>query len=204
MTHIDGTICNNIIRGMPSRVKIAYYWRDSSYEYFDYNMDWGEPSCWACGTFDGTLDIDLTNLTGFGIFKVWENHSYLQRCHIVPKSFGGCNCEANLVLLCHRCHKASPDSRNPIHFINWVKNKKKIFHQEIKDAMTLLEYSPEENDWKLLISDEFKDYYRDNSVLVGGLTPISTYIACFIEFKTRIKNNSAANKRFGSSRGHEN
>jgi len=198
MTHIDGTLCNEIIKGMPTRSEIAYYWRETSFKYFDYLMDWGEPSCWACGTFDGTLDIDLVHLNDFEIFKVWGNHNYLQRCHIIPKAFGGCNCEANLVLLCNRCHKASPDTRDPIHFINWVKNKKKIFHQEIKDVMTLLEYSPEENDWEILLSKEFKTYYKENSVIVGGLAPLSTYIACFIEFKTQSRNNSVADK---SARG---
>ena len=109
MNHIDDTACSNTKKSMPSRSKIAYYWREKSYDYFNYNMDWGEPSCWACGAFDGRLDIDLINLDGFEVFKVWESHNYLQRCHITPKALGGCNCEANLALLCHRCHRASPD-----------------------------------------------------------------------------------------------
>lgn len=191
MLHIDNTECLQNKKTMPGRSKIAYYWKDSSYQYFDYLMDWGEPSCWACGTFDGTLDIELKCYTEIEIFRVWENHSYLQRCHIVPKALGGCNCESNLVLLCHRCHKDSPDTRDPIHFINWVRNKKKIYFQEIKDVMTLLEYTAEENDWKLMASKEFKEYYSNNSVIVGGLTPLSTFIACFLEFKRKMLINSA-------------
>lgn len=187
MMHVDNSLCENLKKGMPTRAKIAYYWRNTSYQYFDYCMDWGEPSCWACNGFDGTLDIDLKGLRDFEIFKVWENHNYLQRCHIVPKALGRCNCEANLVLLCHRCHKESPDTRNPTHFINWVKNKKKIFYQEIQNVMKSLEFNAEEDDWKLLISEGFKEYYRENSVLVGGRTPLSSLIACFMEFKAKVK-----------------
>ncbi|SOD88366.1 HNH endonuclease [Spirosoma fluviale] len=168
---------------MPSRAKIAYYWKESSYQYFDYLMDWGEPSCWACGIFAGLLDVDVSDEKDFEIFKNWANHDYSQRCHIVPKAFGGCNCEANLVLLCRRCHQSSPDTRDPIHFVNWVKNKKKVFSQEIKDVMSLLNYLPEENDSKLLLMKEFKEYYRENSVIVGGSRPLSSFIACLLEFK---------------------
>lgn len=53
--------------------------------------------------------------------------------------------------------------------------------------MTLLAYTPEEEDGLILISKEFKDYCRNNSVMVGGLTSISTFIACLIEFKNHVK-----------------
>lgn len=185
MIHIDNSSCDNKKKGMPSRAKIAYHWRNSSYQYFDYNMDWGEPSCWACGKFDGSLDIDLVDLRGFEIFKVWENHSYLQRCHIVPKAFGGCNCEANLVQLCRRCHKESPDTRDPKHFINWVRNKKKIMYQEFQNVLASVDYKPEEDDAFLLISEDFKKYFKENSVLIGGETPMSSFIACLMEFKSK-------------------
>lgn len=134
MIHIDNTICNDLRKSRLSRSHIAYYWKNKSIKYFDYNMDWGEPSCWACGAFVESLDIELKGLNEFEIFHVWENHNYLKKCHIVPRALGGCNCEANLILLCHRCHKASPDTRDPIHFVNWAKNKKKISFQEIKDV----------------------------------------------------------------------
>lgn len=185
MTHIDGSSCSDTNKTMPGRSKIAYYWREKCFKYFDYCMDWGEPSCWACDIWDANLDMELKDLKGFEIFRVWENHNYLQRCHILPKALGGCNCEANLVLLCCRCHRASPDSRDPVHFINWVRNKKKILFQEFKDVLTLLDYTVEEDDWKLLASKKFQLYYIGNSVSVGGLTPLSTYVACFIEFKKR-------------------
>ena len=51
--------------------------------------------------------------------------------------------------------------------------------------MSLLEYTPEENDWKLLISKDFQHYYNKNSVLAGGVAALSTYIACFLEFKKK-------------------
>lgn len=168
---------------MPLRSKVAHYWRDTSMDYFDYLMDWGEPSCWACRTYNSSLDFDEKKQIGKFTFKVWDNHYYLQRCHIVPKAFGGCSCEANLVLLCHRCHKASPDSRKPIHFINWVRNKKFIVQSEIHNLMTQLKYKPEEDDIILIHSEEFRGYYNKNSIVVGGSVALSTYLACFLEFK---------------------
>lgn len=186
MKHVDGTTCCKTRKGMPSRQKIAFYWRDTSWDYFGYSMEWQEPFCWACGTFDGSLDMDQSGQKGIAVFRVWENHGYLQRCHVVPKSLGGCNCEANLVLLCARCHRESPDTKDPIHFQNWVRNKKKMFHQEIQNTMTLLGYTAEATDWKLLISEQFKNYYLENSVVVGGCISISTFIASFMEFKAEI------------------
>lgn len=47
----------------------------------------------------------------------------------------------------------------------------KIHFQDIKDVMQLPEYSPEENDWIILASKKFKDYYRENSAIAGGLPP---------------------------------
>lgn len=187
MIHIDNTSCIGVKKWMPSRAKIAYYWTKGSYQYFDYLMDWGEPSCWACGIFADSLDVDVSDSKDFEMLKVWTNHDYLQRCHIVPKAFGGCNCEANLVLLCRRCHQSSPDTRDPIHFVNWVKNKKKVFCQEIKDAMTLLEYLPEEDDSKLLLMKEFSQYYKENSVIVGGSRPLSSFWPACLSLRKFIK-----------------
>lgn len=151
-------------------------------------MDWGEPSCWACNCFNGNLDISTKGLSGLNIFRVWNHHNYLQRCHIVPKALGGCNCQANLVLLCQRCHKTSPDSRDAIHFVNWVKNKKKIYPLEIKNLFDNLDYKAEHDDFKIFVSDEFRKYYKKNSVVVGGLPQLSTLLACFMEYRAMLFN----------------
>lgn len=173
---------------MPSRANIAKYWKDKVFEKFNYIMDWGEPSCWACGKWIGSLDIDLDDLDDDKIFKAWNNHDYLERCHIFPKAHGGCNCEANLVLLCKKCHKDSPDTKNLEIFITWVRNRKSDFHHmsvELKEAIDDLSYNIEKNDVIILFSHEFLDYLFNNAIIVGGKISMSSKIACLIEFKAK-------------------
>ncbi|QXU43813.1 hypothetical protein [Pedobacter sp. D749] len=109
---------------MPNRAQIAFYWKDIVHLHFDYIMDWGEPSYWACNAFDGSFYIDVSDAN----IKAWNNHNYLQKCHIVPKAL---MVAANLVLLCRRCHKASPNTRDLVNFRNWIENRKKVVFEEI-------------------------------------------------------------------------
>jgi len=182
--HVDGSVCLNK-RSMPSKANIARYWKDEKcYKILNYIMDWGEPSCWACGMWIGNYDTDPNERKD--VFSIWNDHPYLERCHILPKARGGCNCEANLVLLCRECHKASPDSKDPMLFVKWVFNRKNHFHNmsiEFKEAMETLEYVPQDDDYKLLISEEFKEFYFQSAVFVGGKISMATRIACFIEYK---------------------
>ncbi|MDB5087143.1 MAG: hypothetical protein JWR09_1137 [Mucilaginibacter sp.] len=182
--HVDGSVCLNK-RSMPSKANIARYWKDEKcYKLLNYIMDWGEPSCWACGKWIESYDSDPNELED--VFSIWNDHPYLERCHIVPKMHGGCNCEANLVLLCRDCHKASPDSKDPNLFIKWVFNRKSHFHYvsvEFKEALEVLEYEPKEEDCELFISEEFKEFYFQSAVFVGGKISMATRVACFIEYK---------------------
>ncbi len=186
MIHIDGTNCKHPRKSMPTRSSIARYWKDKTHEVFGYLMDWGEPSCWACGMWVGELDIDLTNLKGDAIFKSWDSHNYLERCHVIAKAQEGCNCEANLVLLCKKCHKDSPDTKNPNLFVTWVKNRKSCFHHakiEVNEAIEDLGYEGEDDDYKIFFSKEFVPYLFENAVIVGGKISTSSKIACLIEYK---------------------
>jgi hypothetical protein len=123
--HLDGSICDHRTN-MPAKANIAKYWKDEKcHEFFGYFMDWGEPSCWACGKWNEKYDMDLNNVKD--VFSSWNKHPYLDRCHIMARALGGCNCEANLALLCKDCHKASPDTKNIHLFANWVRNRKKFF-----------------------------------------------------------------------------
>lgn len=121
---------------MISRSNIAKYWRNkginkNSFEIeklsndSDFNevevvvSDWGEPECWACGKPMIHRDDDLN----VSINQIW-NVSGLERCHIYYKQFGGKDVPENLFLLCHKCHVASPDTRNPCNFFAWVVNRR--------------------------------------------------------------------------------
>lgn len=121
---------------MISRSNIAKYWRNkdinkNSFEIeelsndSDFNevevvvSDWGEPECWACGKPMIHRDDDLN----VSINQIW-NVSRLERCHILAKQFGGKDVPENLFLLCHKCHVASPDTRNPYNFFAWVVNRR--------------------------------------------------------------------------------
>ena len=188
--HIDGSNCSNR-KSMPFKSQIAFYWREKAYEIFDYSMDWGEPSCWACNYWnENKPDLEDSDTDIKTTFSYWNKHTYLERCHILPKAHGGCNCEANLVLLCKNCHKESPDTKNKLLFQKWIKNRKSWFQRriiEIEKAFEELNYSLEGDDDKLVRSKGFKKYLKGNAILVGGKIADSTFVACFIEYKKSLE-----------------
>ncbi len=185
VVHVDGSICTNRLN-MPSKANVARYWCEKSTEYFDYSMDWGEPSCWACGIWNEYFDDDIELEKLKDVFSVWNKHSYLERCHILPTALGGCNCEANLTILCKHCHKVSPDTRNLHLFTTWVKNRKSHWvhsKEELQRVLSEFDYQIEESDKAIMMSNGFKLFLETNTVMVGGKTAIASYIACFIEYK---------------------
>jgi len=187
LLHFDGTVCM-AKRTMPKKSQIARYWQgDKAYITFGCIMDIGEPSCWGCGIWNEAFDIDLDELHGDEVFKVWDMHPYLERCHVIPKSLGGCCCEPNLVLLCKNCHKDSPDTNNEKSFFTWVRKRKSFLHYEkvkMEEALDNFGYSIEDDDVKIFKSEEFLNFYKENIVIVGGKVSWSTRIASLIEFKT--------------------
>lgn len=188
MRHFDGSLCEHKQK-MPSKADIARYWKEEKcYKYLNYCMDRGEPSCWSCNKWFHKYDMDLDMLKE--VFLVWNNHSYLDRCHILPRVLGGCNCEANFVLPCTECHKASPDTKNTGLFIKWVRHRKSWFYhveKELKQVCEEFEYLPTEGDCAIIMSEGFKDFMFKNGVIVGGRMSWATRIACLIEYKEVIK-----------------
>ena len=121
---------------MITRANIAKYWYNKGInkntfrieelsDNSDFNevelvvIDLGEPGCWACGKpiINGDAHLNLS------INQRW-NQSGLERCHILAKQFGGKDVAENLFLLCHRCHLASPDTRNSNNFFAWIITRK--------------------------------------------------------------------------------
>ena len=186
--HIDGTICQNR-KTMPSKATIAAYWKDKVHQLFDYDFDWGEPSCWACGYWNESYPdaVDLAQGEE-NIFQCWNKHRYLERCHIIPKAHRGCNCAANLVLMCRDCHKESPDTNSSESFLKWVRNRKSWIYyrtQKLIEAIESMRYIVDKGDEEVILSEAFRTYFLKNAIPVGGRYASSTILACLDEFKKK-------------------
>ena len=64
------------------------------------SVDWSEAHthCWRCGC-----------------------EKNLERCHIIPDSFGGEDAPHNIVLLCKRCHVDGPNVTDPEIMWDWIR-----------------------------------------------------------------------------------
>jgi hypothetical protein len=82
--------------------QIIAYW-ESRIDESDLGTDFAEAHerCWRCGY-----------------------RSKLQRCHIVPHALDGPDEPSNYVLLCGRCHREAPNTRNPDFMWQWIKATK--------------------------------------------------------------------------------
>lgn len=105
-------------RRLPSKLAVALHWhewqeRTNTIAPWGF-VDWGEPSCWACGWFQPT-------------WKDWQD-AELERCHIVPRGapFDGLDGAQNLVLMCHSCHADHPDFENPEDTYEWMRNRSSV------------------------------------------------------------------------------
>jgi 5-methylcytosine-specific restriction endonuclease McrA len=104
----------------PSRTAITEYWRRrAEYEYRsgDHSeayklriIDYGEPSCFACGYWNPR-------------WTTWSKADGLQRCHITPHALGGINEPSNYVLMCADCHDAAPDTLDRRFFFQWISER---------------------------------------------------------------------------------
>ncbi|KYG76461.1 HNH endonuclease [Roseivirga echinicomitans] len=183
--HLDGSKCNRI-KQLGRKSEIAKHWRESIFK-LGLFMDWGEPSCWACGIFDNKHDIQDSTLAMDEIFKVWDKQNYLERCHVIPKSLGGCSCSGNIVLLCKRCHKDNPDTNDLLTFKLWIQNRKSHAVRRVAELTSLFEefgLKINDLDFFLLSScQEFKNHLINNLIPVRGKFTDATKLAALLEWK---------------------
>ncbi len=189
--HLDGSRCL-LNRRTSSRSSIAIHWADKMME-FGIFIDWAEPMCWACGHFampdKYEMEFDLTRASTKECFELWDRHTYLERCHIIPRKIGGCSCHGNIVLLCKDCHKENPDTDNQETFLIWMKNKRKepfanrrIF--QLKKQLKLFDLEESFiNLITLILNKSFIRFASANSVKVRGQITDASLVACLIEYR---------------------
>ena len=99
---------------MPTKLSIAKWWWHEGWEeagkYRLNLIDFGEPCCWACGTWRES-------------WTAWRDAA-LERCHIVPHALGGTNEASNFLLLCKDCHLDSPDTPHREAMLRWAHDRK--------------------------------------------------------------------------------
>lgn len=149
-----------------SHRKIYDYWKNKAIsedgnEYIDYGCegcdtnllnkvksvavvyDRGEPKCWGCGMDILIQSDDYEKRLQENVDSIWsypEIHS-LQRCHIVPRQLGGEDTPSNLFLLCHNCHRESPDTSSRKQFLRWVYERRQkpnslfLYVEEAKEIL---------------------------------------------------------------------
>ena len=122
---------------LPAKSEIFSYWHDKFHE-INLFIDWGEPSCWACGFhYNAKYDINNVDAAWENILKLWDKIP-LQRCHIVPRSLGGTNNPNNLFLMCKECHDLAPNTNIPDIFYEWISTQNHL-KREMKKIQESLE-----------------------------------------------------------------
>lgn len=152
------------IDNLPSKSQIFEHWRKRLCS-MGFLIDWGEPSCWACGFhYQDKYDIKNSNVGWNKILKCWEKIP-LQRCHIVSRSLGGTNDASNLFLMCRQCHDLAPNTDIPEIFFKWAKaqNWWKRENLKIQDAFDSFGINEKECGIinEIIASKEFKLWIRD-------------------------------------------
>jgi len=131
---------------LPSKASIFDHWKDR-FPKLGIFIDWGEPSCWACGFHYGTrFDIKTPKASWEDILSAWERMP-LQRCHIVPRSLGGRDEPSNLFLMCRECHDLAPNTSIPEIFFEWAKAQS-AWHRDsarIREAFRSFGIRPEQS-----------------------------------------------------------
>jgi 5-methylcytosine-specific restriction endonuclease McrA len=182
---------------LPSKSEIFEHWKDRLLE-IGFFIDWGEPSCWACGFHYGAkYDVRCSTGPWAEVLRCWERVP-LQRCHIVPRSLGGPDSPANLFLMCRECHDSQPNSSIPEIFFRWARNQSSYrrFAARCEDAVR--SFCISDNDEKIRIGEcmnsrAFKEWVRGRCGLhwpqsgyasIGHRVTVATLIGlakCFID-----------------------
>lgn len=183
---------------MPSKAEIFKYWKDWLNESQSNWVDWGEPSCWACGKWWGTnYDLNKPNLSLDEICKNWNRVRELQRCHIIPRSLGGTDEPSNLFLMCKECHDHAPNTTSRKMFMKWVEKQNwwKRWQIKVEEEIETFDLNPNEYNEiiEILMSAEFKRWSRENTGLhwnqkgYGVKLTLSTLLVAAIEYRNKIK-----------------
>jgi len=116
---------------LPSKAEIVAHWRER-FRDLGIFIDWGEPSCWACGFHYGSkYDVKSPKAGWNEIFDAW-NKIPLQRCHIVPRSLGGKDEPSNLFLMCRECHDQAPNFPFTDAFLEWARAQNYLLRESLK------------------------------------------------------------------------
>jgi hypothetical protein len=107
---------------LPAKSEIFEYWKDRLGE-IGFLIDWGEPSCWACGFhYRDKYDVCNPRAGWKRILTGWDRIP-LQRCNIVPRSLQGSDGVDNLFLMCRECHDTAPNTLFPDIFFQWARKQ---------------------------------------------------------------------------------
>ncbi|WP_081688886.1 HNH endonuclease [Inquilinus limosus] len=130
---------------LPSKAEIFGHWKDR-FAGIGIFVDWGEPSCWACGFhYAAKYDIKSPDANWNEILDGWGRIP-LQRCHIVPRSLGGADKPDNLFLMCRECHDLAPNTALPEIFFEWARAQSYLRREmeKINEALRSFSVSPKQ------------------------------------------------------------
>jgi hypothetical protein len=162
---------------LPSKAEIFEFWKEKSPEQGIF-IDWGEPSCWACGFHYGTkYDIKRSDASWKEIYSCWDAVP-LQRCHIVPRCLGGNKHPSNFYLMCRECHDSAPNTAIPEIFFEWARNQSWLKREEARMMAAFRAFRIDKTDWQrysdVIRSKEFRRWFKAH---VGIHRPQSGYAA---------------------------
>lgn len=160
---------------LPSKGQIFEYWKERLVEHGMF-IDWGEPSCWACGFhYEAKYDIKRSDTSWEEILRCWERMP-LQRCHIVPRSLGGADSVENLFLMCRECHDLAPNTNIPEIFLEWARSQHWLKREKAKINEALEAFAVAKRDYgkflKTMGSPTFRAWVEDR---MGLHWPQSNY-----------------------------
>ena len=153
----------HFIDDLPLKSQVFDHWKDHL-DRLGFFIDWGEPSCWACGFHYGAkYDIRRGDVGWDKVLQCW-NKIPLQRCHIVPRSLGGTDDASNLFLMCRECHDLAPNTNIPEIFFEWARRQSSDAREFSKVRAALESFgigmADAENFLKVCVSEEFRLWMR--------------------------------------------
>jgi len=152
-------------KSLPTHKAIIDHWMpiiNKSNKYTSFSIDWGEPTCWACGrywngNYDIRTDFDMGTESGMKkVYAAWKK-SPVQRAHILADSLGGSSHPSNIFFLCKHCHEKSPDTTNTEIFFRWciTQDWRTQAEIEIKENLKIYGYDIENERDALYLSNVF-------------------------------------------------